>query len=161
MSDDIDVKKAEFITECIEKGYSVTTADALYCNCKRRKDVLAQAKGRKLTKEEKQEIARTRKSDMDIIEYDWKVNQPEKYAFHYVETINKMSNKIDATENEIEKEALEKQKRDYIEKNREWVNQNKIFVIEAIKQISNPTKPSNEYSSNNSKVFNLFRGRDR
>ena len=72
-----------------------------------------------------------------------------------------MSNKIDATENEIEKEALEKQKRDFVEKNREWVNKNKIFVIEAIKQISNPTKPPKDYSSNNSKVFNLFRGRDR
>ena len=161
MSDDIDVEKAKFITECVKKGYSITSADALYCNKKRREDVLAKAKGRKLTKEEKQEIARTRKSDRDIIEYDWKENQPEKYAFHYVETINKMSNKIDATENEIEKEALEKQKRDFVEKNREWVNKNKIFVIEAIKQISNPTKPPKDYSSNNSKVFNLFRGRDR
>ena len=88
VSKDIDFgEKAEFIVKCLEKGYTVETADVLYYNHVKRKEIFARAEGRKLTDEERQEIARIRKYDKDIIEYDWKANQPEKYALNYIKKL--------------------------------------------------------------------------
>lgn len=161
MSDDINVEKAKFVTKCIEKGYSVTIADTLYYNYNRRKEVMAGAKGRALTKEEKQEIARTRKSDRDVIEYDWKENQPEKYAVYYLKQVSKMNKRIDNAKNKTEKTALEKEKFDCMQKNKSWVEKNKEVVIEVIQQLNEPSKPKKRSSNDDNKFIKFFNNRER
>lgn len=161
MSEDIDEKKAKFVTKCIEQGYSVKSADALYYNYNRRKEVMSGAEGRELTSEEKQEIARTRKSDKEIIEYDWKENQPEKYAVHYVKEISKMNNKIDGTESESEKVILEKEKHDFMAANKDWVIKNKEVVMEVMQQLNEVSKPKKMFLSTDNKYIKFFRNRER
>ena len=161
MSEDIDVKKAEFITECLKKGYSIKAAEDLYKNKKRRDEIIAKAKGRKLSKVEKAIIEARRKSDKDIIERDWKENQPVKFAVHYINTINRICNKIDATKNEAEKEILRKEKHDFMEKNREWVEKNKKVVADVYNEMNNHSTPPNKKLSNDNKVLKWMKDRGR
>ena len=157
MSDDIDFgEKAEFIVKCLENGYTVETADVLYYNHVKRKEILARAEGRKLTDEERQEIARIREYDKDIIEYDWKTNQPEKYALNYIKKLSVMNNKIDAATDDADKEKLLNAKQDFMDKNKDWVNQNQEVVKEVIMQI---TKKKTFSVVNN--LSSLFGIRDR
>ena len=129
-------EKAEFVVKCLEKGYTVETADVLYYNQIKRKEIFAQAEGRKLTDEEWQEIARIREYDKDIIEYDWKTNQPEKYALNYIKKLSVMNNKIDAATDDVEKEKLLSAKQDFMDKNKDWVNQNQEVVKEVVQQMT-------------------------
>ena len=142
MSDGFDFEKAEFIMRYMEKGYTLETADILYNNHHRRKEILEGAKGRKLTEYEKQEFYRIRRCDRDIIETDWKNNQPEKYALYYIKKLSALNNKIDAVESNYEKESLMQEKIDFMEKNKDWINENQKVVKEVIKQMSKPSTTS-------------------
>lgn len=139
MSDSFDSEKAEFMMKYMEKGYTLETADVLYYNYCKRKEILEGAKGRKLTDEEKSEFYRTRQYDKDIIEFDWKTNQPEKYALSYIKKLSIINNKIDAAKNLSDKTDLIQEKSEFMEKNKDWVKENHEVVKEVISQLSKPS----------------------